>query len=129
MNSPQHPLTLSREQRERVEGRVRVNKMRPTGARKLLEKAAGGPLTLAMLIRAIREGEEWSLADMAGKLGVARGHVAGIENGKPVKAKTAARYASALGYSPEQFIRLSLQDEVRREGFSYRVDLSAEARE
>ncbi len=97
-------------------------------ARKQVEHLAGGPLTLGMLVRAIREGEEWSLADMAAKLNVTRAHVAAIESGKPVSPDTAARYARVLGYDDEQFVRLALQDQLRRAGLKYRVDVTADLR-
>jgi transcriptional regulator with XRE-family HTH domain len=99
-----------------------------SATRRLLEELAGGPLTLAMFVRAIRETEEWSLADMAEKLGVTRAHVAAIERGKPISPESAARYAKALGYSPEQFVRLALQDQVRKAGLRYRVELHQERR-
>ena len=97
-------------------------------AMRFLEKLTGGPLTLARALRAIRLGEEWSLAEMALKLGVSRGHVSNIEHGKPVSPESAARYAKLLGYSEKQFIRLALQDQVRRAGLKYRVEVTAEAR-
>lgn len=98
---------------------------RRTTAGKQLEALAGGPLTLAMLVRAIREGEEWSLADMAAKLRVTRAHVAAIEHGKPVSPERAARYARALGYSESQFVRLALQDAIKRAGLRYTVEVRA----
>ena len=99
-----------------------------TTARHQLERLAGGSLTLAMLMAAIREGEVWSLAEMAAKLRVTRAHVAAIESGKPVSANAAARYARLLGYDVEQFVRLALQDQLRRTGLRYRVAITAEAR-
>jgi transcriptional regulator with XRE-family HTH domain len=93
--------------------------------RKQLEALAGGPLTLAMLVRAVRAGESWSLADMAAKLGVTRAHVANIEHGKLVSPESAARYARALGYSEQQFVRLALQDEIKRAGLRYKVEVTA----
>jgi transcriptional regulator with XRE-family HTH domain len=90
-----------------------------------LEAIAGGPISLAMLVRSIREGEAWSLADLAEKLGVTRGHVAAIEHGKPVSPEAAARYARALGYSEPQFVQLALQDQVKRAGLRYTVALRA----
>ena len=98
-----------------------ITKHRKSSVRTLLEKHAGGPLTLGSLVRAIREGEDYSLADMGEKLRVTRGHVAAIERGKPVSPEAAARYAKALGYSEEQFVRLALQDQVRRAGLQYEV--------
>ena len=95
--------------------------------RKRLEALAGGPLTLGMLIKAIREGEEWSLADMAKNLKVTRGYVSNIEKGKPVSPESAARYARALRYSEEQFVRLALQDQIERAGLDYEVQIVGSA--
>jgi transcriptional regulator with XRE-family HTH domain len=92
-----------------------------------LEAIRGGPLTLKALMSAIREGEEWSLAEMAKRLGVSRGHVAAIERGKAVSPASAARYAKALGYSEAQFVRLALQDSVKRAGLHYSVEVIAAA--
>jgi transcriptional regulator with XRE-family HTH domain len=78
-----------------------------------------------MLVRAIRVGEGWSLANMAAKLGVTRAHVAAMERGKPVSAESAVRYARALGYSEQQFVRLALQDEIKRAGLRYKVEVTA----
>ena len=68
------------------------------------------------LVKAIREGEAWSLADMGQRLKVTRAHVAAIENGKAVSPARAVRYARALGYGEEQFIRLAIQDGLTRAG-------------
>lgn len=94
-------------------------------ARRQLEKIHGGPLTLGALVESIRLGEGWSLADMAKRLRVTRAHVAAIEHGKPVAPQSAAKYAKALRYSPEQFVRLALQDALRRARLPYVVEVSA----
>ena len=98
-----------------------ITKRRISAARTMLEKHAGGVLTLGMLVRAIREGESWSLTDLAEKLKVTRAFVSNIEHGKPVSPEAAARYARKLGYPEEQFVRLALQDQVRRAGLKYEV--------
>ena len=92
-----------------------------------LEALQRGPLTLRALMAAIRDGEEWSLAEMAKRLKVSRAHVAAIERGKAVSPQRAARYANALGYSEAQFVRLALQDVVKRAGLRYTVEVSAGA--
>lgn len=76
---------------------------------------------------AIREGEGWSLAEMAKRLKVTRAHVAAIERGKAVSAQRAAKYARALGYGEAQFVRLALQDAVQRAGLRYTVEVSVGA--
>ena len=95
-----------------------------TRARRQLERLTGGPLTLGALLRAIREGEGWSLAEMGARLGVTRAFVANLEKGKPVSAARAAHYAKVLGYSQSQFVRLALQDELSRAGLAYDVRIS-----
>lgn len=99
-----------------------------SSAVRFLEKLTGGPLTLGRLLKSIREGEEWSLADMAKRLRVTKGHVAAIERGKPVSPESAARYAKALGYSAEQFVRLALQDWMTRAKLPYVVALETQRR-
>lgn len=88
-----------------------------------LEELMGGPLTLGDLLKSIREGEEWTMAQMGKKLDVSRGHVSNIEKGKPVNPGTAARYAEILGYSKDQFVRLAVEEQLRREGLFYSVSL------
>ena len=94
--------------------------------RRQLEKLNGGPLSLGDLVASIREGEGWSLAEMAKRLKVTRAHVAAVEHGKPVAPESAAKYARALGYSQDQFVRLALQDAVRRARLPYVVQVSHE---
>ena len=51
--------------------------------------------------------------------------VSTLENArKVVSAARAARWAEVLGYSPRQFVRLALQDELREAGLPFRVELS-----
>ena len=91
---------------------------------KLIEKITGGKLTLGKLIWAIREGEEMSQVDFAKKLGVSKQYLCDLEhNRKTTSPKLAAEYANKLGYSKEQFIRLSLQDIVDRDGLNISVEI------
>ena len=87
-----------------------------------LEELSGGPLTLAKLLRSIREGEAITQAAFAEKLGISKQHLSHIENGrKAVSPERAARWASLLGYAESQFLRLALQDELQRAGLRYTV--------
>jgi antitoxin HigA-1 len=96
---------------------------RPTSdAMAFLEKLSGGPLTLAKLLRSIREGEAKTQTEFAETLGISKQHLSHIENGrKAVSPERAARWALLLGYSEPQFLRLALQDELRRAGLRYTV--------
>ena len=93
---------------------------------KYLERVAGRPLTLSGLIESIRLGEEMSQTAFARKLGVSPSHLCDIEKGrKVVSPERAARFAKILGRSPEQFVRLSLQELVDEAGLKMRVNIDA----
>jgi transcriptional regulator with XRE-family HTH domain len=93
---------------------------------KYLEQIAGRPLTLGGLLESIRLGEEMSQAAFARKLGISPSHLCDIEKGrKVVSPERAARFAKALGRSPEQFVRLSLQELVDEAGLRMKVDVAA----
>ncbi|MDL1871593.1 helix-turn-helix domain-containing protein [Deltaproteobacteria bacterium PRO3] len=96
-------------------------------AGKVLEKYTGGPLTLGRFLASIRKGEEMGLEEFGKLLGISKSHLSDIENGrKLVSAALAAQYAKKLGYSEKQFIRLTLQDSLNRQGLErYRVGIEA----
>ena len=90
-----------------------------------IEKITGSKLTLGKLLWAIREGDGLSQAELGRQLNISRQHLCDIEHGrKIVSPKLAADYAEKLGYSREQFIRLSLQDMVDRDGLSVEITLT-----
>lgn len=69
-----------------------------------------GKLTFGNMLQSIRECDEVSSADFAKKLGISKSHLCDIEQDrKSVSPERAARFAKILGYSQEQFVRLSLQ--------------------
>lgn len=92
-------------------------------AMKFLENL-GGKLTLAGLLMAIRQGEEMSQVEFAKSLGISRQYLCDIEHGRrTVSPKAAAAFAKMLGYSPQQFVRLCLQDLVNRDGLKLKIDV------
>jgi transcriptional regulator with XRE-family HTH domain len=83
-----------------------------------LEKISG-KLTLGTLLLSIRQGEEMTQTEFAKLLGVSKQYVCDLEHGRRFASpKAAAEYASKLGYSPQQFVRLCLQDLVDRDGLN-----------
>ena len=93
---------------------------------KYLEQTAGRALTLGGLLESIRLGEQMSQATFARKLGVSPSHLCDIEKGrKVVSPERAARFARTLGRSPEQFVRLSLQELVDEAGLRMKVNVAA----
>ena len=92
-------------------------------AKKFLEKLAG-KLTLSSLILSIRQGEEMSQVEFARLLGVSRQYLCDIEHDRrSISPKAAASFAKKPGYSPQQFVRLCLQDLVNRDGLKFKIDV------
>ena len=95
-------------------------------AMKLLEKLAGGPLTLGRAIGSIRKGEELTLDECAKKLGVSRSHLCDVEKGrKTVSPERAAKWARVLRYPESVLVRLALQAELDAAGLKYKVEIEA----
>ena len=93
---------------------------------KFLEKLTGGPLTMAKLLNAIRQGEEMSQVEFAKKLGISRSNLCDIERGRRyISSELAEKFAEILGESKEQFIRIALQDQLNRSGLRYLVNIKA----
>lgn len=92
---------------------------------KALEKHVG-PLTLGKLIWAARRCDEIPQKEFAKKLGITKSHLCDIEKGrKSVSPERAVHFAKKLGYPPEQFVSLALQDLLRAAGLRYTVKLEA----
>ncbi len=93
---------------------------------KFLEAVAGGPLTFGTLLEALRLSEEMSQAPFARRLGISKSHLCDIEKGrKTVSPERALHFAAVLGYPGEQFIRLALQDMLRKARIKMKVNVEA----
>ena len=100
-----------------------TTKKKKSEAMKFLEKLAG-ELTLSRLLIAIRQGEEMSQVEFAKLLGVSKQYLCDIEHGRrSISPKSAVRFAKKLKYSPQQFVRLCLQDLVNRDGLKLKIDV------
>jgi len=74
---------------------------------------------------AIRKGDDINQANFSKKLGMSQQQLCDIEHDrKGISPKLAAKYAEKLGYSQEQFIRLSLQGISDRDGLNINVEVS-----
>jgi transcriptional regulator with XRE-family HTH domain len=103
-----------------------TRKTRKSKVSKFLDDLTGGPLTLADLLNAIRIGEEMSLTEFASKLGISKSHLCDIEKGrKSVSLLRAIEFANTLGYSRDQFVRLSLQSMIEDAKLEYIVSIDA----
>src|SRR3990167_5032677 len=94
-------------------------------ARRCLEKVRG-KLTLGSAIRSIRLCEEKSQTAFAKKLKVSTQYLCDFEhNRKIVSPKKAKKIAEILGYSPEQFVALAIQDSLDRDRIRMLVEIKA----
>ncbi len=93
---------------------------------RFMEQLTGGEMTLGKLLEAIRLGEESTQTDLARRLSVSRAHLCDIENGRRiVSPERAARWAKVLGYSPERFVKLAVQDSLNKAGLKLQVEVRA----
>lgn len=97
--------------------------------KQILEEISGRKLTIGSLLWSIRESEEISQAAFAKVLGVSRQYLCDAEHGrKSISVKMAVKFAKALGYSPSQFVRLALQDELNRYNLHLHVEVYEDSR-
>jgi transcriptional regulator with XRE-family HTH domain len=105
---------------------MRKRKERKSAAITLLEKIAGGPLTLGKAIESVRESEDLSQDACAKKLAVSKSHLCDVEKGrKSVSPERAAKWARVLGYPESVLVRLAIQAELDAAGLKYKVALDA----
>ncbi len=91
---------------------------------KFLEKISGSNLTLGKAINSIRLCDEMSQVEFSQKLNISRQQLCDIEHDrKMVSPRLAAKYATLLGYSVPQFIRLALQGMIDRDNLNVIVDI------
>jgi len=90
-----------------------------------MEKVTGGPLTLGRLLKAIRQGDEYSQVEFAKILGISKSHLCDIEKGrKVVSLERAIKFSKILKYSEKQFIRLCLQELIDELGLNYQIKVT-----
>ncbi len=95
-----------------------------TNAKESLEKHLNRKLTLGLFLHSIRKADDLSQVAFAEILGISKQHLCDIEHERRfVSPKMAQEFAKKIGYSEEQFIRLSLQDSLRRDNIDFIVDL------
>lgn len=88
-----------------------------SNARKILAKHIKEPLTIGRMLLTERECESLSQKDFAKKLGISVTHLCDIEKGrKQVSPSRTVRFAKTLKLSERQFIRVALQDLLKKEG-------------
>ncbi len=89
-----------------------------------LESLTHEKLSIADFIKTIRECEEESQVEFAKRLGITRQRLCDIEHARShISPKLASEFAEKLGYSESQFVRLALQDILKRDHLDYIIKL------
>lgn len=89
-----------------------------------LNDLAGGPLTFGDAVRAVRELNEISQAELARRLQMGRQSVCDVEKGRSlVSVEKAAKFARVLDHNEKLFVRLALQDQVVKAGLKLKVSV------
>lgn len=97
-----------------------------TKAALALQKITGKKLTLGAFLWSIRLCDEKSQIEFAAMLDISSQYLCDIENGRKTVSPTKAQeFAKKLGYLPEQFVELALQDMLNHAGIKMRVILKA----
>jgi antitoxin HigA-1 len=105
---------------------MRKAKPKKSRAMTVLEKVAGGPLTIGRAIESVRRSLVMSQDDCASKLGISKSHLCDVEKGrKTVSPERAAKWAHLLGYPESVFVRLAIQNELDAAGLKYKVQIAA----
>ncbi len=101
-------------------------KQKKSEAMRFLERISGGPLTLAEVLKTLRDSEDMTQQEFAKAMGISKQNLCDIEKGRKfVSASRAAIFAKKLGYPPTFFIQLALQEELDRAGVRLKVTVGA----
>lgn len=88
------------------------------------EMAAISDAPLGETIRAFRESEEWTLKEVATRLGISHQMLSAYERGERLpNIETTLRIADALGMPPIIALKDLIRDQLRRAGLNYQVKL------
>ena len=89
---------------------------------KYFEKTSGGSLTFAQVFLSIREGEEMTQEEFGELLRVSRQKVCDIEKARRIPSpEKAAEYARKLGYLPESFAKLVIEEQIKKAKLKLKV--------
>ena len=90
----------------------------------LEERLLGAPLSFGGALASIRRLSGLTQLELAKKLGVSKQHVCDLEKGrKLVSPEKAAKYAKVLRHPARTLVQLALQDQVRKAGLKFNVEL------
>lgn len=87
-----------------------------------------GPLTFGQLLHALRTSDEISQTELAAKAKVSKGLICDIEKGRrDASIELVIKLSKIMGYPPETFISVLLEEQIRRAKLNFKVILEKAA--
>lgn len=97
-------------------------------AKSFLESLIKGPPTFGKMLHSLRTADEVSQTELASKAKVSKGLICDIEKGRrDATIELATKLAKILGYPPESFISILLEEQIRRANLNFKVTLEKAA--
>lgn len=87
-----------------------------------------GPMTFGKLLSSLRMADEFTQTELAKKAKVSKGLICDIEKGRrDASIELAVKLARIMGYPPEMFISVLLEEQIRRAKLDFKVTLEKAA--
>lgn len=99
-----------------------------TDSRIFFESLRGGPLTFGRLLQSLRTADELTQTELAKKAKVSKGLICDIEKGRrDATIELASKLAKIMGYPPETFISVLLEEQIKKAKLNFKVTLEKAA--
>lgn len=96
--------------------------------KKILDKIRKSPMTFGRLLNSLRLADEISQVELAKKASVSKGLICDIEKGRrDASIELVIKLAKIMGYAPESFVSILLEEQIHRAKLFYRVKLEKAA--
>lgn len=91
---------------------------------KFFESLRKGPLTFGKLLHSLRSADEITQTTLAKKAKVSKGLICDIEKGRrDASIELAIKLSKIMGYAPETFIAVLLEEQIRKAKLNFKVTL------
>lgn len=93
-------------------------------AKNYLESLIKGPPSFGRMLCSLRTSDEISQTELAKKAKISKGLVCDIEKGRrEATIELATKFARIMGYPPESFISILLEEQIRKANLNFKVTL------
>jgi DNA-binding XRE family transcriptional regulator len=100
----------------------------PANAKKVLNKIRKTSMTFGRMLCSLRISDDISQVDLARKAKVSKGLICDIEKGRrDASIELAINLARIMGYAPESFVSILLEEQIHRAKLFYKIKLEKAA--